>query len=175
MALSEGCLVLIERHWAERAKGLIEKIREKAVELNLGLHDHDRKGDKGFLYYGAGTSSTPEGKAMRAHFLEQKDEAMAKQFHLSSMEFIRSLGGDPLCCVTELPLYAIKGRPLQVEQGQPKQLVALKQQLLGAKTQAAIKTCLSEFEVEPLPLDVASSFQLDQIEWSMCVVQETMS
>ena len=44
---------------------------------------------------------------MRAHFLAMGDDKTAALFHQSSMEFVRSLGGDPLCLVTELPLFVI--------------------------------------------------------------------
>lgn len=107
MGVSEGFLLLLERHRAAKEHSIREGFEALAQGMGFGLHDHDRKGDKGFHYYGAGFSSTPEGQAMRDHFLAKGDESMASRFHSSSMEWVRRLGGDPLCLVTELPLFAI--------------------------------------------------------------------
>ena len=42
---------------------------------------------------------------MRKHFLELGDERTAALFRPSSMETARSLGGDPLTFVSEMPLF----------------------------------------------------------------------
>lgn len=107
MAAAEGAALLIERTWVDRTAALREGFARAAEEAGLGLHDHDRKGEKGFLYIGPGFSTTPEGAAMRRHFAERGDERTARLFCDSSMEFVRGLGGDPLCLVTEVPLFLI--------------------------------------------------------------------
>lgn len=106
MGVSEGAMLLIERHWIDRTARLREGFVEAARRAGLGLHDHDRKGEKGFFYIGPGFTTTPEGAAMREHFKDEPDTAA--KFHESSMEFVRSLGGDPLCLVTELPLFVVR-------------------------------------------------------------------
>ena len=110
MAFSEGALLLIEKGWLDspRAARLRDGFRRAAEEAGLRLHDHDRGGDKGFVYGGPGFWSTPEGAAMRAHFLDAGDEETAALFHRSSMEeAIHASGGRPLCVVTELPLFQV--------------------------------------------------------------------
>ncbi|MEM1056732.1 MAG: M14 family zinc carboxypeptidase [Bacteroidota bacterium] len=108
MAFSEGALLLIEKDWLDApASGTLrEGFREAAHEAGFRLHDHDREGDKGFLYGGPGFWSTPEGAAMRAHFEAAGDPEMASRFHRSSMEeAIATSAAQPLCIVTELPLF----------------------------------------------------------------------
>ena len=41
---------------------------------------------------------------MTQFFLDRQDELTARKFRPSSMETIRSVGGDPLTLVTEMPL-----------------------------------------------------------------------
>ena len=67
----------------------------------------DRNGEKGFQYIGPGFTTTPEGQAMRAYFKSIGDEQTVSLFRDSSMEFVRKLGGDPLCLVTEIPLFYV--------------------------------------------------------------------
>ncbi|HEX8384691.1 MAG TPA: M14 family zinc carboxypeptidase, partial [Rubricoccaceae bacterium] len=88
MGFSEGALLLIEKGWlaAPETEGLRAGFRTAAGEAGLGLHDHDRGGDKGFRYGGPGFSSTPEGAAMRDHFLALGETETAARFGLSSME-----------------------------------------------------------------------------------------
>ena len=108
MAFSEGALLLIEKRWLHdpEAEPLREGFRRAAEAAGLRLHDHDRGGDKGFRYGGPGFWSTPEGAAMRAHFEAAGDAQTAALFHRSSMEqAIHASGGQPLCVVTELPLF----------------------------------------------------------------------
>lgn len=107
MGFGEGVMLLIERTWAFRTQALRDGFAKAARDQGLSLHDHNRKGEKGFFYIEPGFSTTPEGEAMRWFFRAQQDDAMADRFHQSSMEFVRSLGGDPLCIVTELPLFVL--------------------------------------------------------------------
>lgn len=44
---------------------------------------------------------------MRRYFLDRDEPAMAARFRPSSMEFVRSLGGDPLTLVSEMPLFLV--------------------------------------------------------------------
>ena len=54
MAFSEGAFLLIERHWIERTADLRKRFVVYAEKLGMRLHNHDRHGEKGFLYIGAG-------------------------------------------------------------------------------------------------------------------------
>ncbi len=111
MAFSEGALLLVERQWAGRTRALREAFAGVVRQHGLPLHDHNREGEKGFFYIAPGFTTTPEGAAMRAHFTALGQPGEAAHFRDSSMEWIRSLGGDPLSLVTEIPLFRVPHRP----------------------------------------------------------------
>lgn len=113
MGFSEGALLLIDRDHLATAEPLRDAFRRAACVAGLALHDHDRGGDKGFLYGGAGFTSTPRGEAMRDHFLALGDADTAARFGLSSMETAaraadRAGAPLPLAIVTELPLFVLE-------------------------------------------------------------------
>jgi hypothetical protein len=115
MGFSEGALLLIEKDWldAPETEALRAGFRTAAAEAGLALHDHDRAGDKGFRYGGPGFTSTPEGAAMRDHFLALGEAETAARFALSSMEMAAQAGDDEngartLSVVTELPLFVLE-------------------------------------------------------------------
>ena len=115
MGFSEGALLLLDRDHlaAPETEPLRDAFRQAARDAGLGLHDHDRAGDKGFLYSGPGFTSTPLGRAMRDHFLALGDAATAARFGLSSMETAalaaeRAGAAPPLAVVTELPLFVFE-------------------------------------------------------------------
>jgi hypothetical protein len=119
------------------------------------LHDHDRKGEKGFTYLGPGFTTTPEGGAMRRHFEQLGDPGTAALFHQSSMEFVRSLGGDPLCLVTELPLFVVPN-PDPVP-GTPTAYLALRERLASGEP-------VDPAGLRAVDLGVAMRLQLATIE-----------
>lgn len=168
MSVSEGALLLIEPHWIERSGQLQAAFQETAAAHGLRLHDHDRKGAKGFEYIGPGFTTTPQGKAMQRYFRAQGDEATAAQFHQSSMEFVRGLGGDPLSLVTEFPLYVLEKTLEEPTPGRPEVYLAFKEQLpeltLKAQKGESIEKALKEFQLRPLPLAEAVTLQLKTIE-----------
>ena len=113
---AEGALLLLEDGWldAPAAAALRDGYRRAAAGIGLGLHDHDRRGDKGFRYGGPGFWSTPRGAAMRRHFLDAGDPETAARFRLSSMERAAAAAAaagapPPLAIVTELPLFVVSG------------------------------------------------------------------
>ncbi len=166
MGFSEGAMLLIERHWTHRTQALRDGFCTAARAAGLGLHDHNRKGEKGFFYVEPGFTTTPEGAAMRAYFRARRRPAMADKFHGSSMEHVRSLGGDPLCLVTELPLFVIEGdaeAPADAEAppGVPARYLAFRERL-GAGDEAA--ALAGRFGLRPLPLDAALRLQLHVLE-----------
>jgi len=167
MAFAEGIMLLIERHWTDRTRKLQTDFQALAENHKLPLHDHDRNGEKGFQYIGPGFTTTPEGRAMKKHFLDQGDEEKASKFHLSSMEYIRSLGGDPLCLVTELPLFLVSSDHKSDHPGVPGTYLALKEKLpeirRRAKADKPLDPVLSNFQIRPLPIDTAIRIQLGVI------------
>ncbi|MFQ5570806.1 MAG: M14 family zinc carboxypeptidase [Rhodothermales bacterium] len=163
MGFSEGALLLIERHWAGRTQHLRDRFVAAVHAAGLGLHDHNRKGEKGFFYIEPGFTTTPEGAAMRTYFNARGEEVTARFFHDSSMEFVRSLGGDPLCLVTELPLFLVAGQQPH-EAGQPRTYLAFKERLpelkLRIRRGASVAHLLRDFEIRPLDLRTAVRLQL---------------
>jgi len=109
MGFAEGAWFLISKNWADRSKDLQDLLKSYAAEFGFQLHDIQRHGDKGFTRIARGFCTTPTSTAMRQHFLDADEPAMADKFHFSSMEFIASLGGDPLQMVSEVPYFAIGG------------------------------------------------------------------
>ena len=175
MAFSEGVMLLIERHWIDRTVALRESFIDFVTKQGLSLHDHDRGGEKGFEYIGPGFTTTPEGRAMNKYFMEQGDPDTAGKFHLSSMEYVRTLDGDPLCLVTELPLFRVHfadERPTQ--KGVPEAYLEWKNKLplLRAKLDRgeSIENELQLFHIQPLPLSTAMSIQLQAIELALQII-----
>ena len=185
MAFSEGALLLVERHWAdanaEPLASLQAGFREAARAAGLRLHDHDRRGDKGFRYYGAGFQSTPEGAAMRAHFEAQGDEETAAKFFLSSMEMARITGYDrqtgavPLSLVTELPLFLLDA-PHENVPGVPatydRLRAALPDLLAAAQAGEDLAPLAAPFQLRRPGLREAIRLQLRVIELGLEAVAE---
>jgi hypothetical protein len=182
MAFAEGALLLIEKDWAERVGSLRRGFAEAAAEAGLRLHDEDRGGDKGFRYYGPGFWSTPEGQAMRAHFLAAGDEATAAQFAFSSMEWAGFAGRDPatgltpLCLVTELPLFHLAaaynhapGVPALYHRLQD----ALPELTLAARHGEDLTERLAPYDLRPLDLETAVDLQLRLIALGLETIDET--
>lgn len=107
MAFAAGPWFLIEHAWAERTEAMRERLRARVRALGYELHDVDRGGEKGFFRIDEGFTSRPDSRAMAAHFEALGNSAMARRFRPSSMEHVRSLGGDPLTFVSEMPLFLL--------------------------------------------------------------------
>jgi hypothetical protein len=78
---------------------------ELCARLQFPLHDVDRHGEKGFTRIEKGFCTAPTSAAMRNHFLRKLDIVTASRFMPSSMEMIQGFGGDPICAVTEAPMF----------------------------------------------------------------------
>ena len=177
MAFSEGALLLVERHWAgdnrDRFGTMKAGFAEAAGDAGLRLHDHDRKGDKGFRYYGPGFQSTPEGNAMRAHFEAAGDEETARRFFLSSMEMARITGYDrqagavPLSLVTELPLFLAEA-PHPHDPGVPatydRLRAALPEMMAAAQSGSDLAPFAASFQLRRLGVREAVRLQMRVIE-----------
>lgn len=171
MGFSDGALLLIERNWTYRTENLQEAFRNASLQEGLEMHDHNRKGEKGFFYVGPGFSTTPEGAAMRAYFESRGEPDMAAHFGESSMEFIRSLGGDPLCIVTELPLFLVPGASDSGASdtrasdsgrsaGVPTNLLAFREILPGIRARLAHGEDVSADLAQLCPLELSTAFRL---------------
>lgn len=111
MAFAAGPWYLLEAAWGERTRALQQDLARRTAALGYRLHDVDRKGEKGFRRLSEGFSTRPDSRAMAEHFRQRGDEATARLFRPSSMEYVRSLGGDPLTLVSEMPLFLAQDPP----------------------------------------------------------------
>ena len=109
IALARGPWFLLEPAWLDRVEYLKRSCAEEVGRLGYVLHDVEREGEKGFHRVEPGFCTRPNSKAMRDHFLALGDQETAGAFRPSSMEAIRSLGGDPLTLVSEMPLFITPG------------------------------------------------------------------
>ena len=181
MGFSEGALLLIERQWVEHTEAMRGAFVAAAEASGLRLHDHDRGGEKGFDYIDPGFTTTPEGAAMRFHFMEQGDTEMASKFFSSSMELARMTGYDarskryPLCLVTELPLFVIEHEYLH-EPGLPTAYLGFQEELpelqLRLRQGESIRDRLASYKIRPLDLSTAVRLQLRCIELGLDQVAE---
>jgi hypothetical protein len=183
MGFAEGAMLLIERRWIDKTQTLREQFKQAVRAAGLRLHDHDRKGEKGFHYIEPGFWTTPEGSAMRNFFSAKpmrssgegkNDSTTAQLFHDSSMEFVRTLGGDPLCLVTELPLFVINKEILPRKPGAPQaylefaeKIPALRSELLAGRS---VQPILDSFQIQPFSLNAAVPLQLKVIELGLQTV-----
>ncbi len=109
MAFAAGPWFLIESAWKDRCAELKRRCAERVRKLGYVLHDVERGGEKGFFRLGRGFCTRPDSRYMREHFERLDDHTTAAKFRPSSMETIRSLGGDPLTLVSEMPLFITPG------------------------------------------------------------------
>lgn len=177
MAFSEGALLLVEKRWlgTDRDALLRDRFAEAAEGGGLRLHDHDRKGDKGFRYGGPGFWSTPEGAAMQHHFLALSDPETASRFRRSSMEeAIRHAdGASPLCVVPELPLFVLTA-PHDEVPGVPATLLAFRETLPELVERAAegddMSDAVDRFGIRVLDLDTQVGIHLRLLELALATV-----
>lgn len=163
MAFAEGAALLIERGWVTRTVPLRNAFSRAAAACGVGLHDQDRRGDKGFHYLGPGFATTPTGAAMRAHFRAAGDPETAALFHDSSMEQVaRSAPAPeaPLCLVTEVPLFCVSRQA----GGYAALRARLSELTMRAQRGVPVTADLARFRVEAVDPRVAIRLQLRAIE-----------
>ena len=107
MSMAQGPWFLIDPSWINRCELIMERCKQKVLDMKYRLHDVDREGEKGFHRIGKGFCTRPDSEEMRKYFLSKGQPAEADKFHPSSMESIRSLGGDCLTLVSEMPLFIL--------------------------------------------------------------------
>jgi hypothetical protein len=107
LGFAEGAWCLVCKEWAEKGKPYMDAFTSFCDTIGFPQHDIDRKGDKGFVRLGKGYTTTPHSEPMKEHFMALGDPVTAAKFKPSSMQWAQSLGGDPLCIVSELPLFHI--------------------------------------------------------------------
>ncbi|HEY0512758.1 MAG TPA: M14 family zinc carboxypeptidase [Thermoanaerobaculia bacterium] len=117
MGFATGPWFLIEEAWIDRTAELRDSLRRQVRAMGYQLFDVDRGGEKGFHRVDEGFTTRPDSRSMVRWFEERGDPEIAARFRPSSMEYVRSLGGDPFIMVSEMPLFL---RPLEEgETGRP--------------------------------------------------------
>ena len=109
MGFAAGPWFLIEEAWKDRCDLLKQRCVEQVRSMGYVLHDVERNGEKGFFRLERGFCTRPDSRYMREHFLGIGDAGTADLFRPSSMEAVRSLGGDTLTLVSEMPLFIAPG------------------------------------------------------------------
>ena len=117
ISFTPGPWFLIEPEWIGRTAELRESVRRRVRAMGYQPFDVDRGGEKGFRRIDEGFTTRPDSRSMVRWFEERGDFETAAKFRPSSMEHVRSLGGDPFTMVSEMPLFL---RPLEEgETGRP--------------------------------------------------------
>ncbi len=155
-----GAWYLLEPAWAERATPLIETVRRATEATQFPLHDVDRQGEKGFHRLTMGFCTRPDSESMRQYFLDRGEPETAASFHPSSMESIRSLGGDCLTLVSEIPFFllpppektALTWPDPAWEEWKAQMGIWRMQLQRGVKTETAIHQAAREMGVKPVPI-----------------------
>jgi hypothetical protein len=158
MALAEGAWWLVGREWVDRTDDLRRRLADLFNRLGLGRHDIDRRGEKGFTRIERGFSTTPTGTAMRAYFEARGEPETARLFLSSSMEYVQSLGGDPLVMVSEIPMFRIHGGGRVPDPpGQETPFTRVRGRLDGVRAalkredRGPLEALVEEFDIRPVP------------------------
>ncbi len=157
MGFGEGAWFLIAREWIERTGTLRRALRDVCASLDMPLHDIDRHGEKGFERIDEGFCTTPLSTAMRRHFLDLDQPEVARKFQPTSMEYVQSLGGDPLCGVTEMPLFRL-GVPRENLTDTPTQ--RLRSDLAQRAAGDPVADMEARYRVTPVPVALQLKLQL---------------
>ncbi len=104
-----GPWFLIDEAWQNRCAELKSRCLQRVSELGYLPHDVERNGEKGFKRLERGFCTRPDSRSMREYFQRLGDPGTAALFRPSSMETARSLGGDPLTLVSEMPHFITPG------------------------------------------------------------------
>ena len=171
MAFAPGPWFLIEAGWANRTAAMRERLRKRVREMGYLLFDPDRGGEKGFGRIDEGFTTRPDSGAMRGHFLDRGDPETAALFRPSSMEHVRSLGGDPLTFVSEMPLFLLPppGAPRDFpdpatgSEGR----VAFHRwlvDLLAGRSTAAAARAAARHRIRPMPIRDQARLQLEFLD-----------
>ncbi|PCJ63984.1 MAG: hypothetical protein COA73_04640 [Candidatus Hydrogenedentota bacterium] len=166
LAFAEGAWCLVCREWENLGIPFMEAFTHLCEVLDFPQHDIDRHGEKGFVRYRKGFTSTPHSKPMQQHFLNLGDSETAALFKPSSMQWIQSLGGDPLCIVSELPLFHIDLTSPSLDDlytarlKEELTLIRSKNKTLSDDDLAPLK---SRFNMKPTPIELQIRLQMGMI------------
>jgi len=175
MAHAAGPWFLLDRAWIDRTAPLRKHLTREVAALGYALHDVERHGEKGFHRIERGFCTRPESQAMRRYFEERGDPATAAKFRPNSMEFVRSLGGDPLTVVSEMPLFVVEGASEVIDPADPV-MERLRAEALPLLRAAAIQedatfgSLLETCGIRPMPIGDQMRLQLRLVEAGIGIV-----
>ncbi len=113
---------------------------------------------------------------MRTYFLSHHEPETAALFGDSSMEYVRSLGGDPLCLVSELPLFIVDG---EADPGYPTGYLEFRSEWpeirLALQKGCRVTDRLEKYGLNPLPIADGVSLQLRALELGLETVRSSIS
>ncbi len=177
MGFAPGPWFLLEPSWADRTGALRDSLREKVAAMGYPLADPDRRGEKGFVRIDRGFTTRPDSEAMRRHFLERDEPETAELFRPSSMEYVRSLGGDPLTLVSEMPLFLLAtggSRPSPVGTEGRLRFQAWLRDLLGPAEGSEAVRRAAEAGVRGMPLRDQMRLQLAFLDQALKTVRMSL-
>jgi hypothetical protein len=158
MGFAAGPWFLIEEAWKDRCALLKQRCVERVRSMGYVLHDVERNGEKGFFRLDRGFCTRPDSRYMREHFLGIGDPDTAELFRPSSMETVRSLGGDTLTLVSEMPLFITPGVGERLGPPDPvaaewrERIEAWKLDLQEGAEPADIDSAASTHGLKPMPI-----------------------
>lgn len=168
MGFAEGAWWLIGRKDISRTAPLRRELAALFQRHGFPLHDMERHGEKGFHRIEPGFCTTPDSLSMRRFFEERGDPLTASRFLPSSMEFVESLGGDPLVMVSELPLFMVgTGQYTAVRQ----RLAPLREKGGEAASSAALRELTGGIVVTPVPFATAVAALVEAVVTSVRFLQ----
>ncbi len=166
MGFAAGPWFLIEAEWQDRCAILKSRCAARVRQLGYELHDVERNGEKGFFRIGRGFCTRPDSRYMRDYFLDQGDPDTALLFKPSSMETIRSFGGDPLTLVSEMPLFITPGvgenlgPPDPVAVAWKRRIEEWRLRLASQDDDSAVRQEAADMELIPMPVRDQMELQL---------------
>lgn len=164
MGLAAGVWFLLEPAWIDRTIQLRENLRRQVAAMGYPLLDVDRRGEKGFTRIEEGFSTRPDSSAMRAFFLGRGEPQTAALFRPNSMEYVRSLGGDPLTIVTEMPLFLL---PAKEAAADVRRRLA---RALGKDDRAGLERLAADLGIRAMPIRDQARLQLAFFEQALAAV-----
>jgi hypothetical protein len=168
MAWAEGAWFLVNRNWTHDGPedALFNALSALCAAWDVPQMEIDRNGEKGFSRVAKGISTSPTSVAMKEHFLALDDSETASKFLPSSMEFAESIGGNPLCLVSELPLFLLD---VPADLNDPV-LYRFRDALAAAREQGtdwAFTRLVHDFRLRPLPLRTQIAMQFKMIDLAL--------
>ena len=163
MGFAAGPWYLVESAWQDSIEFLTNECLRFVRDKGYRPHDVERQGEKGFFRLAQGFCTRPDSKNMRKFFLDQGDEETASLFFPSSMETMRSFGGDCLTIVSEMPLFLLPDVGIDI--GPPDKAALLwKERIAGWQSMLARPEKIEE-EAQSFGLQAMSIHDQMRFQW----------